>query len=163
LASSGLHSNGYSLARRIVFDVMNLSLDAIFPGTGRSVGDVLLEPTRIYVNAVLPVRQDVHAMAHITGGGLPGNLPRVLPEGCRAILSPAAWAESVSPVFQALREAGHVGADEMYRTFNMGIGYVLVVPAARASAVAASLTAAGETVHLIGEVQAGARGVELAQ
>jgi phosphoribosylformylglycinamidine cyclo-ligase len=161
LASSGLHSNGYSLARRIVFDVMKLSLDVDLPGTGRSVADVLLEPTRIYVKAVLPIREEVHAMAHITGGGLPGNLPRVLPEGCRAVLRPAAWTDSAPPVFQTLRDAGQVSADEMYRTFNMGIGYVVVVPAAKANAVAATLSAAGETVHVIGEVQAGARGVDL--
>ena len=162
LASSGLHSNGFSLARRIVSDVLKLSVDAPFPGGGRTVAEVLLEPTRIYVRAVLPVREQVHAMAHITGGGLPGNLPRVLPEGCRAVIRPASWAESLPPVFTTLGEAGRVSRDEMYRTFNMGIGYVLVVPPAEASAVAASLTAAGETVHTIGEVQAGERGVELA-
>jgi len=162
LASSGLHSNGFSLARRIVFDVMKLGLDAVLPGTGRPVADLLLEPTRIYVRAVLPVRGDVHAMAHITGGGLPGNLPRVLPEGCRAVVWPAAWRESLPPVFAALAEAGGVSAAEMYRTFNMGIGYVLVVPPARAAAVSAALAGAGETVHTIGEIVAGERGVELA-
>ena len=159
LASSGLHSNGYSLARRIVFDVMKLDLAATFPGTARSVGDVLLEPTRIYVRAVLPVREQVHAMAHITGGGLTGNLPRVLPEGCRAIVQRRAW--DVLPVFQALQSYGRVEDPEMFRTFNMGIGYVLVVPADRADRVAAALTAAGERVHALGEIVAGERGVEL--
>jgi phosphoribosylformylglycinamidine cyclo-ligase len=125
------------------------------------VADVLLEPTRIYVAAVLPVREHVHAMAHITGGGLPGNLPRVLPEGCRAVVRRAAWAESAPPVFQTLQQAGRVSDAEMFRTFNMGIGYVLVVPADRAGFVAASVTAAGETVHTIGEIVAGERGVEL--
>jgi len=159
LASSGLQSNGYSLARRIVFDVMKLDLAATFPGTARSVADVLLEPTRIYVRAVLPVREQVHAMAHITGGGLTGNLPRVLPEGCRAILQRRAW--DVLPVFQALQSYGRVEDPEMFRTFNMGIGYVLVVPADRADRVAAALTAAGERVHALGEIVAGERGVEL--
>jgi len=159
LASSGLHSNGYSLARRIVFDIMKLDLAATFPGTARSVGDVLLEPTRIYVRAVLPVREQVHAMAHITGGGLTGNLPRVLPEGCRAIVQRRAW--DVLPVFQALQSYGRVEDPEMFRTFNMGIGYVLVVPADRADRVAAALTAAGERVHALGEIVAGERGVEL--
>src|SRR5205823_4748827 len=84
LSSSGLHSNGFSLARRIVFGVLGLSIDAMLPGAERTVGEVLLEPTRIYARAVLSVRDQVHAMAHITGGGLPGNVPRVLPENCRA-------------------------------------------------------------------------------
>jgi len=159
LASSGLHSNGYSLARRIVFDVMKLDLDATFPGTSRTVGDVLLEPTRIYVRAVLPVREHVHAMAHITGGGITGNLPRVLPEGCRAIVRRRAW--DVLPVFQALQKHGGVEDSEMFRTFNMGIGYVLVAPADRADRVTAALTAAGERVHALGEIVAGERGVEL--
>ena len=159
LASSGLHSNGYSLARRIVFDVMKLDLDAVFPGTSRTVGDVLLEPTRIYVRAVLPQREHVHAMAHITGGGIPDNLPRVLPEGCRAIVRRGAW--EVPPVFRELQARGGVEDREMFRTFNMGIGYVLVVPADRADRVTAALSAAGERVHALGEIVAGERGVEL--
>jgi phosphoribosylformylglycinamidine cyclo-ligase len=162
LASSGLHSNGYSLARRIVFDVLKLDIGALLPGTGRTVADVLLEPTRIYVRAVLPVREHVHAMAHVTGGGIVGNLPRVLPEGCRAVVRPRAWAAATPPVFATLQAAGRVEADEMFRTFNMGIGYVLVAPPERVDRVAAALTAAGETVHAIGEIVAGERGVELA-
>jgi phosphoribosylformylglycinamidine cyclo-ligase len=159
MASSGLHSNGYSLARRIVFDVMKLDLDGVFPGAGRTVGEVLLEPTRIYVRAVLPVRDDVHAMAHITGGGITGNLPRVLPEGCRAVVRRRAW--DVLPLFQVLQKQGGVEDAEMFRTFNMGIGYVLVVPADRADRVTAALTGAGERVHALGEIVAGERGVEL--
>ena len=159
LASSGLHSNGYSLARRIVFDVMKLPLDALFPGTSRTVGDILLEPTRIYVPSVLPVREHVHAMAHVTGGGITGNLPRVLPEGCRAIVRQRAW--DVLPVFQALQARGGVEDAEMFRTFNMGIGYIVVVAPERADRVAAALSAAGETVRAIGEIVAGERAVEL--
>ncbi|HTO13284.1 MAG TPA: phosphoribosylformylglycinamidine cyclo-ligase [Candidatus Binatia bacterium] len=160
LASSGLHSNGYSLARRVVFEVMKLGLGAVFPGTSRTVGDVLLEPTRIYVRAVLPVREDVHAMAHITGGGITGNLPRVLPQGCRAIVRRRAW--EVPPVFRALQAHGGIEDHEMFRTFNMGIGYVLVVPPDRAERVTAALTAAGEAVHVLGEIVPGERGVDLA-
>jgi phosphoribosylformylglycinamidine cyclo-ligase len=163
LASSGLHSNGFSLARRIVFDVLGLTIDDACPGTERSVADVLLEPTRIYVASVLAVREHVHAMAHITGGGLVGNLPRVLPAGCRAVLHRRAWEERAPAVFRVLQEAGRVSDAEMLRTFNMGIGYVLVVPAARADAVAASLEAAGERVHMIGEIVAGEHGVEVLQ
>jgi phosphoribosylformylglycinamidine cyclo-ligase len=161
LASSGLHSNGYSLARRIVFDVMKLPIDAMLPGTGRTVADVLLEPTRIYVRAILPIREDVTAMAHVTGGGLTGNLPRVLPAGCRAIVRPGAWAERRPPVFRTLQEAGRVGDAEMFRTFNMGIGYVVIVRPGAADSVSARLAAAGEEVSVIGEVVAGERGVEL--
>ena len=161
LASSGLHSNGFSLARRIVFDVLKLSIDALLPGTGRTVGDVLLEPTRIYVRAVLPVREDVTAMAHITGGGLTGNLPRVLPPGCRALVRPGAWAERQPPVFRALQAAGRVEDAEMFRTFNMGIGYVVIVRPGAADSVSARLTGAGEDVIVIGEVVTGERGVEL--
>jgi len=159
LASSGLHSNGYSLARRIIFDVLKLGLDATLPGTGRSVAEVLLEPTRIYVRSVLPVRERVHAMAHVTGGGITGNLPRVLPEGCRALIQRRAW--SVPPVFATLGDAGHVAEAEMFRTFNMGIGYLLVVPSANAGEVIAELTAAGESVHALGEITTGERGVDL--
>jgi len=161
LASSGLHSNGYSLARRIVFDVMRLDVDALLPGTGRAVGEVLLEPTRIYASAVKAVLAStpVSAMAHVTGGGVTGNVPRVLPEGCRAVLRRSAWREP--PVFATLREAGRVGDAEMLRTFNLGIGYVVIARAADAGRAQQALEAAGETVSVIGEVVAGERGVEV--
>jgi phosphoribosylformylglycinamidine cyclo-ligase len=161
LASTGLHSNGYSLARRIVFDVLKLRLDAYLPGTARTVADVLLEPTRIYVDAILPIREDVTAMAHVTGGGLTGNLPRVLPAGCRARIRPAAWAERRPPVFGVLQEGGRVDEAEMFRSFNMGIGFVVIVRAAVADSVSTRLTAAGEDVSVIGDVVAGEPGVEL--
>jgi phosphoribosylformylglycinamidine cyclo-ligase len=162
LASAGLHSNGFTLARKIVFDVMKLGVDAALPGTGRTVAEELLEPTRIYARGVLRLLKEVevHAMAHITGGGLPGNVPRVLPERCRAVLRRGAWA--VPPVFETLRQAGRVAEAEMFRTFNMGIGYVVIVPPAAAERATAVLTAAGETVRTIGEIVAGDRGVELA-
>jgi phosphoribosylformylglycinamidine cyclo-ligase len=161
LASSGLHANGYALARRIVFDVLKLSVDAVLPGTGRTVGDELLRPTRIYaapVRALLP-RAEVHAMAHVTGGGLPGNLPRVLPEGCRARISRAAWTPP--PVFATLQRAGGVADVEMFRTFNMGIGYVIVLPPTDVDQATGVLRDAGETVLRLGEIVAGERGVEL--
>ena len=161
LASSGLHSNGFTLARRIVFDVLRLTPDAELPGTGRRVADELLEPTRIYVAAVrqLLAEVDVHAMAHITGGGLAGNLSRVLPAGCRAVLHRSAWR--VPAVFETLRTSGHVADEEMLRTFNMGIGYVVVVPPASADRATAILTAAGETVSRIGAIVARERGVDI--
>jgi phosphoribosylformylglycinamidine cyclo-ligase len=163
LASSGLHANGYTLARRIVFDVLKLPLDAEFPGSGRSVADELLEPTRIYVASVLALLDavSVHAMAHVTGGGITGNLPRVLPEGCRAIVRRAAW--TVPPIFGILQRAGGVVESEMFRTFNMGIGYLVIVPPEHAEAARTRLERAGETVMRLGEIVAGPRGVELAR
>jgi len=161
LASSGLHSNGYTLARRIVFDVLGLGIDDPMPATGRSVADALLEPTRIYVPAVLTLLREVEvrAMAHVTGGGLPGNVPRVLPAGCRARIRRSAWR--VPPLFEALAVAGRVEEAEMFRAFNMGIGYVVVVAEAVADRAVALLDGAGETVLDLGEIVPGERGVEL--
>jgi phosphoribosylformylglycinamidine cyclo-ligase len=160
LPSSGLHSNGYSLARRIVFDVMKLAIDANLPGVGRTVADELLEPTRIYAAPVLALLKTcgVHAMAHITGGGITGNLPRVLPPGCRALVRRRAW--EVPPVFRLLQDQGRVEDAEMFRTFNMGIGYVLVLSPEHAAAVA-TRDALGDGVRIIGEIVAGEPGVEL--
>jgi phosphoribosylformylglycinamidine cyclo-ligase len=161
LASSGLHSNGYSLARRIAFDVLKLAPGDRLAGTSRPAIDELLEPTRIYVRPVLEAIRtvEVHAMAHITGGGLTGNVPRVLPERCRAVVRREAW--DVPPVFAALQSAGQVSDAEMFRTFNMGIGYVVIVPPAAVDAATRILSDAGERVFRLGEVVAGERGVEL--
>jgi len=128
LASSGLHTNGYSLARRIVFDICRLSLDDRLEGCNRTVAEELLEPHRSYGRMVLPLLETgtVHGMAHITGGGLTENLPRALPPGLGAEIDKSAW--DVSPIFTFLQKMGNVPEDEMYRTFNMGIGFVLVVP-----------------------------------
>jgi phosphoribosylformylglycinamidine cyclo-ligase len=161
LASSGLHSNGFSLVRRIVFDVMKLRVSDTLPGTGRLVADELLEPTRIYVRSVQSLLEtvEVRGMAHITGGGLTGNIPRVLPQGCRARLSRSSW--SPPPVFATLREAGQVEDAEMFKTFNMGIGFVVIVPPGAAESAARTLRGAGEQVARLGEIIAGERGVEL--
>jgi phosphoribosylformylglycinamidine cyclo-ligase len=169
LSSTGLHSNGFSLARRIVFDVMRLTIESVIPGVARPVADELLEPTRIYARPVLDLLKrgaGIRAMAHITGGGITGNLPRVLPEGCRARLHRGAW--TVPAIFHVLQDAGEVDDVEMFRTFNMGIGYVLIVPAAQADAVVrAAVSADGEPGDpalapiRLGEIVAGERGVEL--
>ena len=153
LASSGLHSNGYALARRIVFDVMKLTVDAMLPGTGRTVADELLTPTRIYAKPVraLLERVEVRAMAHVTGG--------VLPERCCARISRAAWTPP--PVFATLQRAGQIAEAEMFRAFNMGIGYVIVLPPTDADLAIGVLRDAGETVLRLGEIVAGERGVEL--
>ena len=161
LASSGLHSNGYSLVRRIVFDVMKLRVTDALPGTGRLVADELLTPTRIYARSIQTLLEtvEVRGMAHVTGGGVTGNIPRVLPQGCRARLMRNAWTPP--PVFEILRKAGRVEDAEMFSTFNMGIGYVVIVASAAAETAARALRGAGEQVTRIGEIVAGERGVEL--
>jgi phosphoribosylformylglycinamidine cyclo-ligase len=154
LASDGVHSNGYSLVRRIV-ERSGLGWDARAPFADAALGEALLAPTRIYVrNALAAIRAGgVHALAHITGGGLTENLPRVLPEGLGAEIDLGAW--DLPGVFQWLRTEGGIAEAEMLKTFNCGIGMVAVVAADRASALAALLREAGETVHHLGHVTAG--------
>jgi phosphoribosylformylglycinamidine cyclo-ligase len=154
LASDGVHSNGYSLVRRIV-ERSGLAWDAPAPFADATLGAALLAPTRLYVRPALAAIRagGVHALAHITGGGLTENLPRVLPEGLGAAIDLGSW--SLPPVFRWLAAEGGVAQAEMLKTFNAGIGLVLVVAADRAEALAAELTAAGETVHRIGTVGPG--------
>lgn len=155
LASSGVHSNGFSLVRRVLA-ATNLTLAAPAPfAGGTSVAEALLAPTRIYVKPLLAAHRAglVKAAAHITGGGLPGNLPRVLPDGVVAALDARAWP--VPAVFAWLARAGGVTAEEMLRVFNCGIGMVVVVAAEQAEAAAALLSAAGEAVHRIGVLEPG--------
>ncbi len=158
LASSGLHTNGYTLARRIVFDAMGLSVDDELPGTGRSVADELLSIHRSYLHTLAPILRDdlVRGLAHVTGGGIPGNLPRVLPDGLGAVVDRAAW--EVPPVFRTLQEGGKVERSEMDRVFNMGVGMIAVVRPQDADAVAARVRESGVDVWRIGRVEAG-RGV----
>jgi phosphoribosylformylglycinamidine cyclo-ligase len=159
LASSGLHSNGFTLVRKAVFESMGLRPGDMVPGLGRSAADELLEPTRIYVKPVLDLLRSVPvlAMAHVTGGGITENLPRVLPEGCQAVIDPRAWP--VPPIFRVIQEGGRVEETEMRRTFNMGIGYLLVVRPSDADRAAQALTAGGERVFEVGEIRDGARSV----
>jgi phosphoribosylformylglycinamidine cyclo-ligase len=153
LESSGFHSNGYSLVRRIVED-NRLSYAAPFPhGDGASIGETLLTPTRIYVKAMLKAIREtgaVKAMAHITGGGFVENIPRVLPEGIAVEIDGASWA--MPPVFRWLMELGGLEDGEMGRTFNCGIGMVVVVREDQSLVVADALAEAGETVHYIGRL-----------
>lgn len=159
LASSGLHSNGFSLARKIIFEQMKLTVHNPLPGIGRSVGEELLLPTRIYVRPILPLLDEfkVSGMAHVTGGGITGNLPRVLPEDCRAVIRLGSWP--VPPIFSLLMREGNVAEAEMFGTFNMGIGFVLIVARDEADAIIRRLGAPGEQVFQIGEVVSGQRGV----
>ena len=160
LASSGLHSNGYTLAREAIFGRMGLKLNDPIPGVGRPVVDELLEPTRIYVRPVLGLLREVavKAMAHVTGGGITENLPRVLPGGRRARLTPSAWP--VPPIFAAIQRAASVDDAEMRRTFNMGLGFLRVVAADDVAAATQRLVTAGERVFTVGEIVAGDPGVD---
>lgn len=166
IASSGLHSNGYSLARKLIFERMGLSIDSELPGTGHTVAEELLRPTRIYIRSILNLLKDfsINGIAHITGGGLLENIPRVLPPGCRATISLASWERPV--LFDILRDAGNVERDEMFRTFNMGIGMVLAVTAGEAEDVLDRLRGLDERAWMIGEITAtpdGTDGVELVE
>jgi phosphoribosylformylglycinamidine cyclo-ligase len=158
IASSGVHSNGFSLVRRIIAEnKWDLAAEAPFlPGT--SLGETLLEPTRIYVRPLLPLIRDglIHGLAHITGGGLLENIPRVLPTDCRAEIDTALW--ELPPLFALLQEGGAIAAGEMARTFNCGIGMVAIASASDADALISRLGNAGEKARVIGRISAGTRG-----
>jgi phosphoribosylformylglycinamidine cyclo-ligase len=166
LASSGLHSNGYALARTICFKQEKLKVTDR-PGelAGATVGEALLEPTRIYVRPVISVistykvKHIVHGMAHITGGGLVGNIPRVVPKDCDVVLKKGSWP--IPPICSFLQARGPVDEEEMYRVFNMGIGFVMIVAPDFADSIAARLTRDGEKVFRIGTVTQGSNRVVL--
>jgi phosphoribosylformylglycinamidine cyclo-ligase len=153
LASSGLHTNGYSLARRIVDERLKLKPTDIFPGDTRTTADVLLAVHRSYLKALAPVRADVHAMAHITGGGLPGNLDRSLPGNLDAVVDTSSW--EIPNVFRVLEQAGGVSRDEMYRAFNMGVGMVVITDEAGAAKVLESARSADVPGWMLGRIVEG--------
>ena len=159
LASSGLHTNGYSLARRIVFDRMGLQVDDAFPGEEGTVADVLLRVHRSYLRPLWPLieRGVVRGLAHITGGGLLDNVPRILPEGVDARFDLASW--EVPSLFRVLQREGGVEEREMFRAFNMGIGMVAVVAAEDAETTVRTLSEAGERAWVAGEIVQGNRQV----
>jgi phosphoribosylformylglycinamidine cyclo-ligase len=156
LASSGFHSNGYSLVRKVFLDEMRLPLDAAPPGLGESLGDVLLRPTRIYVRAMQALAQAdlLHGAAHITGGGLVDNPTRMIPDGALLKLQLREGSWEVPPIFELLARGGRVAPEEMRRTFNMGIGMIVCVPADRAAEATTVLEREGEKVFAIGQVAA---------
>jgi len=162
LASDGLHTNGYSLARKVLLDSANMDLGAHVAELGRTLGEELLRIHRCYAPALLPLLAEVEVkgMAHITGGGLPDNLVRCLPEGCRAAVNRGAWP--IPPVFGLIQRLGRVPEEEMYHTFNMGVGMVLVLSPEAAESAVERLAAAGEEVHVIGSIEAGERAVAIA-
>lgn len=159
-ASSGLHTNGYTLARRILFDELRRELGDRLPETGTTVADALLAVHRSYHAAIMPVVGRLHALAHITGGGIPGNLSRVLPSGCAAMVERASW--TFPPLFALLQEAGKVAEAEMLEVFNCGVGMIGALPAGEVDAVRAAATVAGVETWVIGEVRAGAGDVRVA-
>jgi phosphoribosylformylglycinamidine cyclo-ligase len=154
--SSGLHTNGYSLARRIVFDTLGLRVDSHVPELSTTVGDALLQPHRSYLNLIRPILDGgrVKGMAHITGGGITDNLPRVLPHGTAAVVDAKSW--KVPPLFRWLQQSGGVPIDDMMRTFNMGIGLIIVTTAHQSEALIEELAArGGHDARVIGEVVPG--------
>ncbi len=152
IASSGLHSNGYSLVRKICFERLKLKIDDYVPELGQTIGEALLTPTKIYVDPLLSIMKDlpVHGLAHITGGGIEDNILRVVPQACHIAIQAEIW--DVPPIFSFLQQAGNVSDAEMRRTFNNGIGMIAVVPAEAADDVLQRLEAMNERAYLIGEI-----------
>ena len=157
LASSGVHSNGFSLVRRII-EQEGWDLGANFPGLGRTLGAALLEPTRIYIRSLLPLVQEgkIKGLAHITGGGLLENIPRVLPDGCHAVVEADRW--NLAAIFALLQQGGNIAAEEMARTFNCGIGMIVIVSPENRDSVTALLDGPVEEVFEIGRIEEGPRG-----
>lgn len=158
LASTGLHSNGYSLVRRVLLEDAGLTIESRILDLDRPLGEVLLTPTRIYAKQILALAAEfpINGIAHITGGGITENLPRILPKDCCARVHRGAWP--VPPVFRVLKKIGRIEDEEMYRVFNMGIGLVLVVPTEWAERVAARAADLGDRAFLIGEIVAATGG-----
>ena len=159
LPSSGLHTNGYSLARKIVKDRLKLRLDDAFPGGGGAVVDVFLAEHRSYLPALKPVLDRVHAMAHVTGGGLLENLDRALPTTLDAVIDLSSW--KVPGVFRVLQEAGSVEPAEMFRTFNMGVGMVVICPPSDVKAILSAASQAGVAGWILGSLKLGSGAVIL--
>ena len=152
IASSGLHSNGYSLVRRLLFDHFRMDLHQEIEGLGTTLGEELLRPTKIYVKTILSLTRSFHigGIAHITGGGITGNLPRVISKGCKAIVHKGSW--DIPPIFSFLKEKGEIPEEEMFRTFNNGIGMILIVKAREAEDILGRLQSTGEKAFVIGEI-----------
>jgi phosphoribosylformylglycinamidine cyclo-ligase len=152
LASSGLHSNGYSLVRKLLLEYHKMDLHKKVEEIGRALGEELLQPTKIYVKTILNLVRDfnIGGIAHITGGGITGNLPRMIPRGCKAVIHRGAW--EIPPIFTFLKEKGNIPEEEMFQTFNNGIGMVLIVKAKETEEVLGRIQSMGEKVFLIGEI-----------
>ena len=153
IGSSGLHSNGYSLVRKIFFEDLKMSVTGYVEDFGRTLGEELLEPTRIYARAIRNLMRDfrIYGISHITGGGLVDNLPRILPKPCKALIDRTSWTPQ--PIFSYLKKAGRISDQEMMRTFNNGLGLVIVVNEEEMSEILLRLKAMGETAYPIGVVE----------
>ena len=162
LASSGLHSNGYSLVRKALLEASGYTVNDVLPELGKPLGEVLLTPTRIYAKTILTLMKefDLRGMAHITGGGITENTPRMLPKGATALIRKGTW--DIPPIFTLIQKKAGVDDEEMYRDFNMGIGMVLAVPAKQAGAVMKKAKKLGEKAFLIGEIVKGKQIVKYA-
>jgi phosphoribosylformylglycinamidine cyclo-ligase len=160
-ASTGLHTNGYTLARRIVFEQLGLGVDDQLGGTGRSVADALLAVHRSYYRSVFPILGRLHGLAHITGGGIAGNLVRILPQDCAATVDPATW--DLPPLFRFLQQAGQISTQEMREVFNLGVGLVAVLPPDALAVAQAAAIDDGVTTWVMGEIQQGHRTVRFAR
>jgi phosphoribosylformylglycinamidine cyclo-ligase len=152
-ASNGLHTNGYTLARKILFQEKRLEIDSMIPELHLTAADALLAVHRSYYRAIQPVLPRIHALAHITGGGIPGNLSRSLPQGMQATVEKDSW--NLPALFRLLQEAGKVDDDEMYRVFNMGVGMIAVVPPENEARVRREASAAGVETWIVGEIVSG--------
>lgn len=161
LPSNGLHTNGYSLARKVAFDIAGHGPSDSVPELGMTIAQALMQVHRCYAPIIFPLLEkfDIHGMAHITGGGLPGNLNRILPDGCDAEIKKGTWP--VLPVFEYLRRAGNLDDSDIYSAFNMGIGYVVVASAKDADSIMEHISRAGEKAYRIGSIIPGQRKVRL--
>jgi phosphoribosylformylglycinamidine cyclo-ligase len=159
IASNGLHSNGYSLVRKLFFDMKKMNVDRYIPDLNNTLGEELLKPTKIYVKAFMALKDriKIKGMAHITGGGIPGNLPRIFPEGICANIKIGSWR--IPGIFSLIQQMGNVPEDDMKRTFNMGVGYAMVVPKSTASEAVALLKKSGYLSFIIGTTEEGGKGV----
>lgn len=161
MASNGLHTNGYSLVRHIFFEMAKWRVDQDVPELGTTLGEELLRPHKSYAKPVQKILSEfeVHGIAHITGGGFYDNIPRSLPSDCQVNIDRNAW--EIPTIFQLLRDVGNISEPEMFRTFNMGIGLVLIVPKELATTILGKLTEMGEECHIIGEVRKGSHEVQI--
>ncbi len=158
LASNGLHSNGYSLARKVFFDKHGFDVNTRIKGLKRNIGSELLRPTRIYVNPVLNVtrRYKIKGIAHITGGGFLENIPRILPSGCKVAIKKETWP--IQPIFRLIQQLGSIAEDEMYRTFNCGIGLVMIADHSDSMGIFKTLKSLNEKPYFVGEIVKKGRG-----
>jgi len=161
IASNGLHTNGYSLARKVAFEVAGLDYDSQVESLGMSIGDALLMTHKCYFKSIYPLlgKYKINGMAHITGGGLKGNFIRIMPDNLRAVINRSVW--QIPPIFHFLQEKGSIDTDDMYQAFNMGIGYIVVAPEKEGDEIVEKLTESGEKAYLIGYIENGKKDIIL--